>query len=158
MANKKISAGIKDQVFVFHEQIVELIKKYQFRDRDQILPCGISVSQCYILETLHTHGPLTVGALADKMYLKISTITRVVDQLVKKGYVVREQDTNDGRVFYNKMTAQGEKVYLESWENIFISEKAILDNFDPDQKDLLIDFLKKLNQSVSEWHSTCKIK
>lgn len=148
---------MKDQVSVFHEQIVELIKKYQFRDRDQILSCGISVSQCYILETLHTHGSLTVGVLAEKMYLSISTITRVVDQLVKKGYVIREQDTNDGRVYFNKMTKSGEEVYLKSWDNIFKSEKAILDNFDSEQKELLIDFLKKLNKSVSEWHSTCKV-
>lgn len=149
---------LKQQVSDFHEQIVELVKKYQFRDRNEILPCGISVSQCYILETLHTHGSLTVGKLAEKMYLKISTITRVVDQLVKKGYVIREQDSKDGRVFYNKMTEKGEEVYLESWNNIFISEKAILDNFDPQQKELLIDFLKKLNRSVSQWHSSCKLK
>jgi len=146
------------QVADFHKQIVELVKKYQFRDRDQILSHGISVSQCYILETLYSHGSITVGLLAEKMYLSISTITRVVDQLVKKGYVKREQDTNDRRIHVNKITKAGEKVYLKSWENIFESEKAILNNFNPEQRALLIDFLKKLNQSVSEWHNSCKVK
>jgi len=87
-----------NQILQFHQQIVELIKKYQFRDRNQICCFGISVSQCYILETLHTHGPLTMNELAKKMYLKISTITRVVEQLVKKNYVKREEGLNDRRV------------------------------------------------------------
>jgi MarR family 2-MHQ and catechol resistance regulon transcriptional repressor len=72
-----------EQVESFHQQIVELIKRYQFRDRDRILCHGISVSQCYALETLHSYSELTVNELANKMHLSISTITRVVDQLVK---------------------------------------------------------------------------
>ena len=59
----------------FHKQIVQLVKKYQFRDRDQILSCGISVSQCYVLETLHTHGSLTVNEVAKKMFLSIIKTT-----------------------------------------------------------------------------------
>ncbi len=155
MAGEKIS---DEQVAVFHHQIVELVKRYQFRDRDQILCCGISVSQCYILETLHTHGALTVGDLANKMYLSISTVTRVVDQLVKKGYVLREEDAKDRRVHLSKLTEAGETIYQKSWENIFNSEKTILENFQPEQREMLIDFLKKLNKSVEEWHRQCKLK
>jgi len=145
------------QVAEFHEQIVDLVKKYQFRDRDQILGCGISVSQCYILETLHANGALTAGQIAEKMYLSISTVTRVVDQLVKKKYVIRSEDPNDRRVHLTKITSAGEKIYQQSWDNIFQSEKMILENFEPEKRELLIDFLKKLNQAVKQWHSQCKI-
>jgi DNA-binding MarR family transcriptional regulator len=145
------------QVTEFHEQIVDLVKKYQFRDRDQVLNCGISVSQCYILETLHTHGALTVGEIAKKMYLSISTVTRVVDQLVKKKYVVREEGSKDHRVHFTKLTATGEKIYQQSWQNIFQSEKMILENFEPENRAMLIDFLKKLNAAVQQWQNQCKI-
>jgi len=145
------------QVEEFHEQIVELVKKYQFRDRDQILSSGISVSQCYVLETLHTHGAQTTGEIAKKMYLSISTVTRVVDQLVKKKYVTREEDTKDRRIHMTELTAAGEQIYQESWQNIFQSEKMILENFEPANREMLIDFLKKLNVSVQQWHNQCKI-
>ncbi|TQV89604.1 MarR family winged helix-turn-helix transcriptional regulator [Aliikangiella coralliicola] len=145
----------KNQVEEFHQEIVELVKKYQFRDREQIVCSGISVSQCYILETLHTNGPLTVSELAGKMHLSISTITRVFDQLVKKELAVRERAPNDKRVYLCHLTEKGEAIYQQSWTNIFESEKAILANFQPEHREMLIDFLKKLNHAVDQWQSQC---
>lgn len=154
MKQQKLS---NKQIENFHQQVVGLVKKYQFRDRDQILSCGISVSQCYVLETLHTYGALTVNELATKMYLKVSTITRVVDQLVRKEYVTREEDPNDRRVRVLQLTESGEVVFQESWRNIFQSEKAILENFPSEHREMLIDFLRKLNQAVEQWHAHCHL-
>ena len=146
-----------NQILQFHQQIVGLIKKYQFRDRNQICCFGISVSQCYVLETIHTHGPLTMNELAKKMYLKISTMTRVVEQLVKKKYVRREEGLNDRRVRFINLTKQGRAIYKKAWENIFESEKVILKNIPAEHKAVLIDVLKKLNQAVSSWQSCCEL-
>lgn len=153
MNNEKV---LSTQVEVFHQQMIELIKKYQFRDRNQILSCGISVSQCYLLEVLHTQGELTVNEVAQKMYLSISTITRIVDQLVKKKYVSREESLNDRRVRVLKLTKDGEAVYQASWQNVFQSEKIILENFPPEHREMLIQFLKMLNQAVDNWQFFCK--
>jgi len=146
-----------NQILQFHRQIVDLIKKYQFRDRNQICCFGISVSQCYVLETLHTHGPLTMNELAKKMYLKISTMTRVVEQLVKKRYVRREEGLSDRRVRFINLTKQGRAIYKKAWENIFESEKVILKNIPSEHKTVLIDVLTRLNQAVSSWQSCCEI-
>lgn len=146
-----------DQILQFHQQIVELIKKYQFRDRNQICCFGISVSQCYVLETLHTHGPLAMNELAKKMHLKISTMTRVVQQLVKKSYVRREEGLSDRRVRLIKLTKEGKAIYKKAWENIFESEKIILKGIPYQHKTVLIDVLRKLNQAVSSWQSCCEI-
>jgi len=144
------------QVETFHRQIVELIKKYQFRDRNRISCCGMSVSQCYILEALSTHGSLTMNKLAEKMHLSVSTVTRVVEQLVIKGYVVREEGTNDRRTRLIKMTDAGKEAYKKSWKNVFESEKTILENFPEEHREMLIEFLKKLNVAVDKWQ-TCRI-
>jgi DNA-binding MarR family transcriptional regulator len=90
------------------------------------------------------------------MYLSTSTITRVVDQLVKKGYVSRREDKEDRRIRLIKLTAAGEALYQESWQNIFQSEKTILENFPPENRDMLIDFLRKLNQAVENWQTYCR--
>jgi len=146
-----------NQILQFHQQIVDLIKKYQFRDRNQICCFGISVSQCYVLETLHTHGSLTMNELAKKMYLKISTMTRVVEQLVKKSYVRREEGLYDRRVRLINLTKEGKAIYKKAWENIFESEKVILKGIPSEHKTVLIDVLRKLNQAVSSWQSCCEI-
>lgn len=146
-----------NQIKEFHREIVDLIKKYQFRDRNQICCFGISVSQCYVLEALHTHGPLTMNELAQKMYLRISTITRVVEQLVKKHYVKREESLTDRRVRLINLTKAGQAIYQKAWENIFESEKVILKSIPSEHKTVLINFLKKLNQAVENWQSCCEI-
>jgi DNA-binding MarR family transcriptional regulator len=141
----------------FHSLIIKLIKKYQFRDRNEVTSWGISVSQCYVLETLHFNGALTVNNLADQMHLTISTITRLIDQLEGKKMVKREQDKNDLRVRLIKLTAKGEKVFLKSWENVFESEKNIFKNIKPGHRKVLLKLLKDLNNAVDEWQCSCKI-
>lgn len=143
------------QVDAFHHEMVDLIKKYQFRDRSQMTCCGVSVSQCYILETLHRFGPLSMNQLAKKMYIEISTVTRVVEELVKKGYATREEDAKDRRIRLITITDAGEVVYQESWKAVFESERQILDSFPEKERDVLIRFLRRLNQAAEEWRSCC---
>lgn len=147
-----------DQVIRFHQEIVELIKKYQFRDRNKMVCCGLSVSQCYIIETLKRYGALNMNQLAEKMHLSISTITRVIEPLVKKGFVKREEDPDDRRVRYISITKEGQAVFHKSWKNVFESEKTILSNIPFEQRENLIQLLNQLNKSVNHWQACCSTK
>lgn len=144
------------QVKIFHQEIVELVKKYQFRDRNQMCSGDLSVSQCYVLEALHRYGPLTMNQLAEKMHLAISTITRVVEHLVRKKYVTKEEDKNDRRFRFIKLTPAGKKIFLQSWQNVLQSEREILQNFPPENRKVLIEFLSRLNQAVARWQACCR--
>src|SRR5436190_19105307 len=77
--------------------LAELVRVYQFRDRDKICCHDISVTQCYALETVVEHGPLRLGGLAERLFLDKSTTSRVVGALVKKGYVQQRPDAADAR-------------------------------------------------------------
>jgi DNA-binding MarR family transcriptional regulator len=92
---------------------------------------------------------LNVKDLADKMHLKISTITRVVDQLVKKDYAQRIKDPKDLRYRLVQITKEGRKTYQKLWSGVFASEKAIFDDIEPEDREMLIDMLKKLNSSLA---------
>lgn len=149
---------LNDQVVRFHHEIVELIKKYQFRDRNKMVCCGLSVSQCYIIETLKRYDTLNMNQLAEKMHLSVSTITRVIEPLVQKGFVKREEDPNDRRVRYISITKEGQAVFKKSWKNVFESEKTILSNIPFEQREQLIQFLNQLNKSVNHWQACCSKK
>jgi DNA-binding MarR family transcriptional regulator len=145
--------GRKDdgQVETFHHEMMELIKKYQFRDRNQTSCCGLSVSQTYVLETLHRFGPLAMGDLARRMHLTVSTLTRVVDHLVAKKLVRRHENEEDRRCRTIQLTERGRAVFDQSWKGVFASEKAILEGFPPSQRGLLIQLLHLLNEAVDGW-------
>ncbi len=134
---------------LFHNEIVELVKKYQFRDRNKVVCSGVSVSQCYVLETLSTFGTITVQELADRMHLKISTITRVIDQLVKKNYVNRIKNPKDQRFRLLEITKDGRKIHRKLWSTVFASEKAIFEDIEPENREDAIDLLRKLNRSLA---------
>src|SRR6188508_348985 len=76
--------------------VADLVRVYQFRDRDRICCHDISVTQCYALETLVEHGPLRLSDLAERLFLDKSTTSRVAGTLVKKGYVEQGADAHDG--------------------------------------------------------------
>ena len=141
------------QAEAFHHEMVALIKKYQFRDRNEITCCGVSVSQCYVLELLHFQGALTMRKLAEQMHLSVSTITRVVEGLVKKGYVHREEDAEDRRVRRVGLTGEGQGIFEACWNNVMQSEEAILEQFPVEHRAMLIEFLQQLNQATTCWQA-----
>ena len=80
-----------------YRSLTELARRYQFRNRDEICCYGLTVSQCYALQTLQ-EGAHSTSALSDKLGLDISSTTRLVDQLVRKKLVYRTRGNEDGRV------------------------------------------------------------
>ena len=97
-----------------HQALTHLVQKYQFRDRNDICCYGISVSQCHTLEALGEHGTQTMHALAEHLHLAVSTVTRVVDQLVEKGLAERHTGEKDRRVCEVALTPMAQRFFARS--------------------------------------------
>src|SRR5215213_11407350 len=106
--------------------VSELVRVYQFRDRDRICCHDISVTQCYALETLVEHGPMRLSALASHLFLDKSTTSRVVGTLVKKGYVEQRADQADGRAIALHVTARGRRLYKRITDDLIEQQKQLL--------------------------------
>ena len=83
--HESAEAALDRDAAALHAAVADLVRVYQFRDRDRICCHDISVTQCYALETLVEHGPLRLNALADRLFLDKSTTSRVVGTLVRRG-------------------------------------------------------------------------
>ena len=95
---QKISAAdLHRHAQALQAAVADLVRVYQFRDRDRICCHDVSVTQCHALEMIVEHGPLRLGVLAERLFLDKSTTSRVVSTLVKKGYVEQRADAVDGR-------------------------------------------------------------
>ena len=75
---------------------------------------GFTPSQLSALATVHNHGPLTLGALADYERVAPPSITKVVAKLEADGLVERRPDPTDGRVSHVSTTAAGRDLVEES--------------------------------------------
>lgn len=77
------------------------------RVNDHLRAYDLSVSQFGVLEALYHLGPLPVGQVADKILRSSANLTLVVDNLVKRGLVVRERRANDRRTVEISLTDGG---------------------------------------------------
>ena len=132
----------------------ELIRVYQFRDRDRICCHDISVTQCYVLETLARDGSLTTNQLAGELYLDKSTVSRVVDALERKGLLRRRRHADDRRAVLLSCTGKGRQLYERIRLDIHEREKRLLADFDPDVRAAMVELIGRLARAAQERVST----
>ena len=131
-----------------HSAVADLVRVYQFRDRDQICCHDISVTQCYALETLVAHGPLRLNGLAARLFLDKSTTSRVVGALVKKGYVEQGPDARDGRAIALSATRKGRALCARITDDLVEQQKQLLEDLDPEVRSGVVRVLRRLAQAA----------
>jgi DNA-binding MarR family transcriptional regulator len=124
--------------------VADLVRVYQFRDRDRICCHDISVTQCYALETLVEHGPMRLGELTERLYLDKSTTSRVVRTLVKKRYVEQHPDASDRRATALSATRAGRNLCARITEDLVEQQKDLLADLDPDVRAGVVEVIRRL--------------
>ena len=138
----------KDAVALY-QALNELIRIYQFRDRDRICCHDISITQCHGLEGLVHHGPLMLNELANYLYLDKSTTSRVVDSLERKGYVTRLVHPDDSRALELKATPAGVRLHQLIMDEILEEEEGLLSDLSAEVRRALPGVLRKLAQAAA---------
>ena len=128
--------------------IADLVRVYQFRDRDRICCHDISVTQCYALEALVGHGPMRLTALTGRLFLDKSTTSRVVRTLVKKGYVEQHPDATDGRATALRPTRAGRNLCTRITDDLVGQQKALLADLDPRLRAGVVDVIRRVAQAA----------
>ncbi len=127
-----------------HEALSHLVRVYQFRDRDKICCHDVSVTQCYALEVLVERGPLRSNALAEALKLDKSTTSRVVDALVRKGYVGKAADGEDARAVSLRVTRSGRALYERINGELIEQEADLLRGLDADVRAGATEIIRRL--------------
>lgn len=128
--------------------VAELVRVYQFRDRDRICCHDISVTQCYALETLVEYGPMRSSTLAERLFLDKSTTSRVAATLVKKGYVEQRADDVDGRATALQVTAAGRTLHKRITKDLVEQQKHLLQDLDPEVRDAVVQVIRGLTRAA----------
>jgi len=84
---------------------------------------GVSPAQFLALAHLVALGPLSQSELVDRLSITKATGVRLVDRMVRDGWVVRQADASDGRV---KRVVPTERA-LAVWDRISEGGREVLD-------------------------------
>ena len=96
----------------------------------------------FMVLNLIDEGNIHPGAIAEKIVVQPSKISRVLEDLVKRGLVKRSLDAEDSRRVRLELTVEGEKVLRE----VYVTIRTILE---PSFAEVGHDHIRNIMQSVT---------
>ncbi len=139
-----VPGSLGHQAERLYHVFTDLLRKYQFRDREEICCHGLSVSQCYTLEGLLTNGPMAMSELAGHMHLETSTMTRVINDLVDKKLVTRAEDTKDRRICRVRINKKGQTLIAKIRAELVKEYELVLREIPSESREAVISAMNHL--------------
>lgn len=114
------------------------------------------MSQCLTLEQLLDDGRLTVRQLAARLGLDTSTVTRVVDVLVRDGLLARARDEgHDRRRVFVELTANGHVLAQQLVECADVYCARILARVPAERREHVVAALQLIIDAIDDVPSDC---
>ena len=134
--------------------LTDLLRVYQFRDRDAVCCYDVSIGQSHGLERLANRGPMTLNEFAASLYLGKSSASRLADGLERKGYIKRKPRVDDARYLQLELTNRGRTLH-DRIERDLIDERAeVLADLTTGERKLVIESIARLSDAGSARVST----
>lgn len=124
---------------------------HQFHIRVREL--GLRVPEWRVLACLYDQDGLMITQLARYSLMEQSRMTRIVDQMEKRGLVVRKSDEGDGRRVRVHLTDAGQKLSSEVVEEAMEHERTLLSALNQADADRIKPSLERLLASLNSWNS-----
>ncbi|HEX6418923.1 MAG TPA: MarR family transcriptional regulator [Acidimicrobiales bacterium] len=141
-------AGDPDTV-ALQRHLVGFIRAFGLHRPDET-PCGtpVPVSEAHALAVLAEHGPLTQKALAGHLALRKSTVSRLVDQVVARGWAERTTSPDDGRCRLVGLTARGREAAAGLQRARAARFARLLDHIPPPERPAVLAALATLTEAA----------
>ena len=132
--------------------IEQAIKEYRkvCQKNIQKVVSDITVDQCLVLIILNGNAGISQIEIARLIFKDNASITRIIELMVNKDYLLREQDQTDKRKFRLLLTEKGKKTIVLLTPVFNLNRITALDGLSPDEIALLDKLLHKII-------SNCKI-
>lgn len=105
---------------------------------------GLTVSQFGVMEALHHLGTLQAGVLAGKILRSGANMTTVLDNLERRGFVVRKRKAEDRRCIDVELTDAGRSLVVSILPEHVVRVHTALSMLTPDEQDQLAALCKKV--------------
>ena len=130
--------------------IIEL-KKGCMEDEEQIRTlCKISLAEYKGIIEIKATERVTCNVLSKKMGLSISRGSRIIDSLVKRGYLLRMENPEDRRSFVISLSSEGAKIRKQIEQERNNCEYRIRKNFSAREVKLVKEGLELISEILNQ--------
>ncbi|MBF8186192.1 winged helix-turn-helix transcriptional regulator [Nonomuraea sp. K274] len=133
------------------DAVSRFVRAFGLHQPDQT-PCGrpIPVSEAHALGELARDGTLRQNDLAHRLRLEKSTTSRLVTQLINRGWAERTTAPDDGRGVLVRLTTAGAKAAEQLAEARAARFAAVLERVPPDERTGVLHALTILTEAMDE--------
>lgn len=133
------------------EQIMAFVRTFGLHQSDQT-PCGqpITVAEAYALMELARTIELPQNELVERLNLAKSTVSRLVQGLVRRGWVERVPNPADKRSKLLQLTPEGQKVAQTTAAARQAKFAGVLEHIPAEEQEVVIQSLNILVEAIRE--------
>lgn len=113
----------------------------------------LSMSEMHVIEAVSKEEVPSMTAVANHLNITLGTLTTAVKKIIEKGFLVKERSNEDKRIFYLRLTKEGEKA-LEV-HNQFHKELAyyIKSHIPQERMDWVYETIKLIYSDLIDYRS-----
>ncbi len=128
---------------------LQLIKR---KNQQAITNAGfiITMEQLAVLEILYYHGDMNMTELSHALWKQNANITRIVDKLEKRDFVIRKAVKGDRRANLLSITDRGKQVYIKILPILNEANNKARSDISQEGKKTTLLTLKKIINHLSE--------
>ncbi len=140
----------EEEALALQSQIGAFVRAFGLHQPDRT-PCGevVPVSEAHAIAELASHGALTQTELMARLRLEKSTVSRLVGQLMGRGWVQRGKRPGDARLVWLELSDDGRAAAAQLAAARAARFAALLDNIPAQQRPAVIDALSLLVQAAT---------
>ncbi len=111
----------------------------------ELLDLDLTTPQLKVVLLLYLNGPARMSSLASSLGVTLATSTGIVDRLVEKDILTRENNKDDRRVVVCNLSAKGHELTDRLYSSARERARQLLQSLNPSQIKLIDDALKSLS-------------
>lgn len=131
------------------------IQKILMLDRNERAAHGVTLTQHYTIAAIHRRGTLSMNELSASLNLALSTLTRIIDILVRDGIVAREPSPQDRRKVCVVLTKKGKALADQLNKGTEIFWSRISQAIPESQKKNIIENIRTLIEAIDIAEEGC---
>lgn len=154
---KTISASRLEHVpFYILEKAIKSYRQFAQRNLKEVNK-DITIDQWLILKTIYDNPNSSQREIAENVFKDVASVTRMIELLVTKGFLVRSLHTEDRRRFGLELTSKGIKVQEDLMPVILQNRNIALDGLNMEEIETLKTLLHKIiNNCTKVKHQKAK--
>jgi len=134
----KILIGLHRAVNYIDRQSAKIFTEYK-----------LSMGQFAVLEALYHKGDATVGEIQERILSSSGTMPLIINNLEKRGYLIRETDSKDKRRCILHITPQGEEIIGEVYPRNEAKIIELMSYWTEAEKEQMVTLLKKFGDEIN---------